>query len=95
MPKIKINDLTEERHKENKKLIIRALTDKTFRKKLETNPEKALNVTGGGGFSHLRYYRREASSILSSVRRMEANIHFLADELLCAGGGGCGIADRF
>jgi hypothetical protein len=94
MPKIEINDLSEERHEENKKLIIRALTDKRFRKQLETNPKKALNVTGGGRTGSMDYFLREADIILTSVRRMEFNILRLSDELLCAGGGGYGIAGR-
>ncbi|MBL7199147.1 MAG: hypothetical protein ISS56_03270 [Anaerolineae bacterium] len=64
----------------------RALTDPVFRRTLETNPQKILgrNVT-----------QRDLESIktvLRKARQVDGQIEALAGELLCADGGGCGLA---
>ena len=63
----------------------RALTDPSFRKMLETNPEKILGP---------RVTARDLESIksvLSKVKQVDSRIESLATELLCTGGP-CGIA---
>jgi hypothetical protein len=72
---------------DNRELIIRALTDATFRRALSSDPVRALGVR-----SLTRLNRKEIDSILGKVRQIEGQIASLADELLCASGGPCGIA---
>lgn len=75
-------------HKERqKKLIVKALTDPKFRTLLEKTPEKALNVDKLSAEN-----TREVKFILATVKGIKAQISSLADQLLCANGGGCGIA---
>jgi len=75
------------RKEASKKLILQALTDPKFRKLLTTSPEKALGVRrlSVENMAEIRF-------ILASVKAIEVNIEGLADMLLCANGGGCGIA---
>jgi hypothetical protein len=70
-----------------KKLIVRALTDPKFRVLLEKSPEKALNVDKLSAENV-----KEVKFILASVKGIRTQISSLADQLLCANGGGCGIA---
>jgi hypothetical protein len=70
-----------------KKLIVKALTDPKFRVLLEKAPEKALNIEKLSVET-----AKEIRIILAAVKGISAQISGLADELLCANGGGCGIA---
>jgi hypothetical protein len=71
----------------NKQLIIKALTEPKFRKMLATEPEKAI------GMQRLSVENRtEIRFVLATAKAIESHIAGLADELLCANGGGCGIA---
>ncbi|MBI5026609.1 MAG: hypothetical protein HZC12_07790 [Nitrospirae bacterium] len=72
--------------KRQKELILRALTDPAFRKLLMSDPAKAL------GKKITIEIRKEIKMILAAVKGIEAQISALADELLCANGGPCGIA---
>ncbi len=71
----------------NKALIIKALTDVTFRKQLETEPAKAL-----GTKTVTPAKAKEITKVLATLKEIDARINGLADELLCANGGPCGIA---
>ena len=71
----------------NKVLITKALTDVTFRKQLETEPAKALGVK-----TMTPAKAKEITKILANLKEIDAKINGLADELLCANGGPCGIA---
>lgn len=80
MSKIKIRDIDNDafvKKAENKKLILRALTDKKFREQLKSNPEKIFDVKGGG------INRYEISTILNTVNLIESRLHSAADEVLC------------
>jgi hypothetical protein len=80
------NNKSPQFKKHQKELIMKALTDPVFRKALASNPEKALDkkLTSAK--------KKEITKILTAVKAIEAQISHLADELLCANGGGCGIA---
>ena len=78
---------TRSYREKQKKLIVRALTDPKFRVLLEKSPEKALNVDKLSAENV-----KEVKFILASVKGIKAQISSLADQLLCANGGGCGIA---
>jgi hypothetical protein len=69
-----------------KELILRALTDPKFRRQLGAEPEEALGIQ----LDELN--RKEIAMVLAAVKGIEAQIAALADQLLCAGGGGCHIA---
>jgi hypothetical protein len=71
----------------NKVLITKALTDVTFRKQLETEPAKALGVK-----TVTPAKAKEITKVLATLKEIDARINGLADELLCANGGPCGIA---
>jgi hypothetical protein len=71
----------------NKVLITKALTDVTFRKQLETSPAKALGVK-----TVTPAKAKEITKVLATLKEIDAKINGLADELLCANGGPCGIA---
>ena len=71
----------------NKALICKALTDVTFRKQLETEPTKALGVK-----TVTPAKTKEITKVLATLKEIDARINGLADELLCANGGPCGIA---
>jgi hypothetical protein len=71
--------------KVNKELVLRALTDREFRKLLATAPEKAL------GKSLTAVHKQEISLVLASVKGIEFHIGALADNLLCVTNGHCGI----
>jgi hypothetical protein len=72
--------------KVNKELVLRALTDREFRKLLATDPEKAL------GKSLTPINKQEIALVLAAVKGIESHIGHLADSLLCANGP-CGIAE--
>jgi|APDOM4702015023_1054809.scaffolds.fasta_scaffold55380_2 hypothetical protein len=71
----------------NRALICKALTDVAFRKQLETDPAKALNVA-----TLTPVKAKEITKVLAILKEIDAKINGLADELLCANGGPCGIA---
>ena len=73
--------------KANKAMILRALTDPGFRKKLVADPTAAL---GKKPLSAVQL--KEVNLVLAIVKNIDRQIGTIADELLCAnGGGGCGI----
>lgn len=74
-----------QKQKNNRDLILRALTDRKFRKMLEEDPARAL------GAAATDIHRREVSLVLATVRGLEAQIKSVGDELLCLNGP-CGIA---
>ena len=71
--------------KAQKELILKALTDASFRKLLTTDPAKAL------GKKITSQIEKEVKIVLAVVKGIDAQISHLADELLCANGGPCGI----
>ncbi len=72
----------------NRKLVLKVLTEPRFRRLLKANPAKAL---GKKRLSAIE--RKEVDLVLAVVKGIDRQIGSLADELLCAnGGGGCGIA---
>lgn len=72
----------------NRKLVVQALTDAKFRKQLKEAPAKALGIKKLSAVQ-----QREIDIVLAMVKGIDRQIGHLADELLCAnGGGGCGIA---
>jgi hypothetical protein len=78
---------TQAYKRRQKELILRALTEPVFRRMLVTDPAKAL---GRGRISP--EMKKEVSMVLAIVKGIDSQISALADELLCANGGGCGIA---
>ncbi|MEI9477829.1 MAG: hypothetical protein WCO26_14805 [Deltaproteobacteria bacterium] len=72
--------------KTQKELILKALTDASFRKLLTTDPANAL------GKKITPHSEKEVKMVLAVVKGIDAQISHLADELLCANGGPCGIA---
>lgn len=72
--------------KKQKEFIIKALTDPAFRKKLRDNPELTLQK------KITPERKKEIGMLLAVVKGIESQISALADELLCANGGPCGIA---
>jgi hypothetical protein len=77
------------RRRKNRDLLHRALTDLNFRKQLEINPAVAL---GKPPSKITDKHRGEIKRVLDTVKQVEDLINRLADELLCANGGPCGIA---
>jgi hypothetical protein len=71
----------------NRELISKALTDPAFRKLLETDPAKALNKSKLTSTNSA-----EIKDVLSTLKQIDTKINALADKLLCANGGPCGIA---
>jgi len=72
--------------KRQKELILRALTDPSFRNGLINEPEKTL------GTKLTSEKKKEIKMILAFVKGIDSQISHLADELLCSNGGPCGIA---
>lgn len=70
-----------------KKLILRALTDPKFRAALTARPARAL-----GKKPITPEMQKEIGHILDLVKTVEIQIGSLAEQLLCANGGPCGIA---
>lgn len=77
--------LNPQKRKANRQLVLRALTEPNFRKLLATAPEQALGVETA------KINKEEIRFILAAVKAIEYQIGALADELLCANGGPCGI----
>jgi predicted house-cleaning noncanonical NTP pyrophosphatase (MazG superfamily) len=75
-----------QKQKGNRDMILRALTDRKYRKMLEEKPTEAL----GARVSDVNL--REVSLVLATVRGLEAQIKAIGDELLCLEGPPCGIA---
>jgi hypothetical protein len=75
----------QEKKEKNKKLVLQALTNPAFRKKLEKKPEAILGVK-----VLTNENKREIKMVLAKVKNIESLITHLADELLCANGP-CGI----
>ncbi|MCU7917435.1 MAG: hypothetical protein KZQ99_09670 [Candidatus Thiodiazotropha sp. (ex Dulcina madagascariensis)] len=72
----------------NKELVVRALTEPRFRRELSKDPASALKVK-----KLSTTQAHEVKLVLAMVKGIDRQISGLADELLCAtGGGGCGIA---
>ena len=71
----------------NKQIVIRALTDPEFRAMLQKSPKQALGINRLTAKN-----REEIRFLLATVKAIEFQITNLADELLCANGGPCGIA---
>jgi hypothetical protein len=69
-----------------KKLIVRTLTDPKFRRILIKEPQKALGIR-----KLTPEVKKEIAMVLAAVKGIQSQINALADELLCANGGGCGI----
>ena len=73
--------------KDNRDFILKALIDPEFRKALEENPGKALDMR-----ELTEINKREVRLILAAVKGINTQIAAAADELLCAyGPGPCGI----
>ena len=71
----------------NRELVYKALTDPKFRKLLQNEPAKALGV------QKLTPEKIQMiNKALIAIKEIEAKITHIADELLCANGGPCGIA---
>ena len=71
----------------NREFVYKALVDPNFRAQLERDPAKALQVR-----ALTPKTRTEVKNVLDTIKRIEAQINGLVDELLCANGGPCGIA---
>jgi hypothetical protein len=74
--------------KQNRTLVLRALTDAKFRRQLQSDPVTAL---GKGKLTQTQ--QQEVNLVLALVKGIEKQITGVADQLLCVNGGGCrGIA---
>jgi hypothetical protein len=71
--------------KQNRELLVRALTDPKFRQLLQRDPKQVL------GKAPTAVNQREIDLLLATVRAIESHIRNVADELLCLNGP-CGIA---
>lgn len=70
----------------HKKLILRALTDASFRKLLKENPEEALNL------AEIKGGKVAVNDILGTVDLIDDRISSIGDKLLCVDPpGSCGI----
>jgi hypothetical protein len=77
--------ISPEKQRGNRDLVLRALTDRRFRKLLENDPSQALGKRAS------EVNEREVRLLLATVRGLEAQIKSVGDELLCLNGP-CGIA---
>ena len=68
-------------------LVKKALTDPSFRQLLQTQPTKALGVT-----TLTPENKALVDSVIAQVDAVNVKVSGIADELLCANGGPCGIA---
>jgi hypothetical protein len=75
-----------DRKKRNRELILRALTDRKFRKELEENPKGAV------GKQLTEINDHELRLVVAAVRGIESQIKSIGDELLCLEPPPCGIA---
>jgi len=74
--------------KQNRALVLRALTEPKFRRQLESDPVTAL-----GKAKLTQTQQQEVKLVLALVKGIEKQIAGVADQLLCTNGGGCrGIA---
>ena len=71
----------------NREMIYKVLTDPAFRKKLEKDPAVAMGKKELSPAQKL-----EVKKVLSMADEIHQKVQRLADELLCANGGPCGIA---
>jgi hypothetical protein len=71
----------------NRDMVFKVLTDPAFRKKLETDPAAAV-----GKKDLTAQQKLEVKKVLTAVDEIHQKVQRLADELLCANGGPCGIA---
>jgi hypothetical protein len=71
----------------NRELVYKALTDPGFRKLLESDPGRAV-----GKPKLTEQQKLEVKKLISIVDEIQGKIGRIADELLCANGGPCGIA---
>ena len=69
--------------KDNRDFILKALIDPEFRRALEENPGRALNIQ-----ELTEINKREVRLVLAAVRDINTQIAAAADELLCAYGPG-------
>lgn len=69
-----------------RELILKALTDPKYRKRLETDPAAAMGLR-----SVSETQRREIALVLAAVRGIDRQIGQMADQLLC-NNGGCSVA---
>lgn len=77
------------KYKKNREIIFKTLTDPKFRKEFMSNPQKALGLKE---FTDIN--KKEVETLLKTVEEIEARVGRLADALLCADNGPCGIAAR-
>jgi hypothetical protein len=71
----------------NRELVYKVLTDPAFRTKLQKEPATAL-----GKKELTPVQAAEVRKVLEEVDRIQVQVNRIADELLCANGGPCGIA---
>lgn len=71
--------------KRQKELVLKALTDPVFKRLLAKDPQKAL------GKKVTATMQKEIAMLLAVIKGIESQISAIADELLCANGGPCGI----
>jgi hypothetical protein len=71
----------------NRELVYKVLTDPAFRAKLQKEPAAAL-----GKKELTPVQANEVKKVLDEVDRIQMQVNRIADELLCANGGPCGIA---
>jgi hypothetical protein len=71
----------------NRDLVFKALTDPAFRKKMEIDPGTAV-----GKKKLTESQKLEVKKVLALVDEIQQKVQRIADELLCANGGPCGIA---
>jgi triosephosphate isomerase len=72
--------------KRQKELVLKALTNPAFKRMLTKEPQKAL------GKKITATMQKEIAMLLAVIKGIESQISAIADELLCANGGPCGIA---
>ena len=82
---------SNEKRAKNRDLIIRALTDPGFREML--NDQLLNEKLGALGLKEISELNQtELRFIQAAVSGIECQVGALADQLLCANGGPCGIA---
>jgi hypothetical protein len=74
------------KREKNKNMLMKALTDPKFRELLKSSPQKALGLK-----TITDKNKQEIAKITQLVSKFESDLASLADQLLCANGGGCGI----